>query len=84
MLKFIRVAINKFEFSWLSCKVSFTAELQYSLSERPKLIYNEIPDYIAEWEWVVLLAPSKRQVGFDYIGDQGDTIIVNVMPANWY
>ena len=49
-------------------------ELRYIFKERPEFKIQEIPNYKKEWEWIALLAPSMRQVGFDYITEEGDTL----------
>jgi hypothetical protein len=54
--------------------VGARVELQYIFKERPEFIHKEIPKYLKEWEWIALLAPSMRQVGFDYIVENGDTL----------
>jgi hypothetical protein len=54
--------------------VGARVELQYVFKERPEFIETEIPKYVKEWEWIGLLAPSMRQVGFEYINESGDTV----------
>ena len=49
-------------------------ELQYVFKERPEFTKSEVPKYLKEWEWIALLAPSMRQVGFEYIAENGDTL----------
>jgi hypothetical protein len=48
-------------------------EVRYLFKERPTFFRRDVPKYNKEWEWLALLAPSMRQVGFEYITDQGDT-----------
>jgi hypothetical protein len=45
--------------------------LQYIFNERPEFIRREKPRYLKEWEWVVVLAPAWRQVGYSYTDNQG-------------
>ena len=45
--------------------------LQYVFNERPQFVYHEKPRYLKEWEWIVILAPAWRQVGFSYNNEQG-------------
>ncbi|MCF6171283.1 MAG: acyloxyacyl hydrolase [Bacteroidales bacterium] len=47
--------------------------LQYIFNERPEFIRQEKARYLKEWEWVVVLAPAIRQVGFDYDDPDVDT-----------
>ncbi len=54
--------------------VGVRVELQYVFKERPEFVKTEIPKYAKEWEWIALLAPSMRQVGFEYIAENGDTV----------
>ena len=54
--------------------VGARVELQYVFKERPEFEKHEIPRYKKEWEWIGLLAPSMRQVGFEYIDQSGDTV----------
>jgi hypothetical protein len=49
-------------------------ELQYTFKDRPAFIKNPIPKYEKEWEWIALLAPSMRQVAFEYFNETGDTV----------
>lgn len=49
-------------------------ELRYVFKHRPVFIKKEVPRYLKEWEWIALLAPSMRQVGFEYIAENGDTL----------
>ncbi len=48
--------------------------LQYVFKKEPEKLKNEIPSYKKEWEWLGLLAPSMRQVGFEYMDENGDTL----------
>jgi hypothetical protein len=45
--------------------------LQYIFNERPEFIHHEKPRYLKEWEWIVILAPAWRQVGYSYTDEQG-------------
>lgn len=49
-------------------------ELQYIFKKRPEFQQYEIPKYKKEWEYIALIAPSMRQVAFEYIDDNGDTL----------
>lgn len=49
-------------------------ELRYIFTERPEIQKYEIPKYKKEWEYIALLAPSMREVAFEYVDDNGDTI----------
>lgn len=49
-------------------------EIQYIFNDRPDYIKNAVPEYKKEWEWLALVAPSMRQVGFEYINVEGDTV----------
>lgn len=49
-------------------------ELQYTFNERPAFIKEPVPTYLKEWEWIALVAPSMRQVAFEYINETGDTV----------
>ena len=48
--------------------------LQYVFNERPEFIHQEKPRYLKEWEWIVILAPAIRQVGFDYDNPDVDSL----------
>ncbi len=50
------------------------AELQYLFQQRPEVIYREIPEYQKEWEWIALLAPSKRQLAYIFVSGSSDTL----------
>ncbi|MFH1936798.1 MAG: acyloxyacyl hydrolase, partial [Bacteroidota bacterium] len=54
--------------------VGARVELRYIFSERPVFQVQEIPKYKKEWEFIVLLVPSMRQVGFTYINQTADTV----------
>ncbi len=49
-------------------------EVRYIFKERPEFFVRAIPKYKKEWEWIILAAPSMRQVGFEYIAENGDTL----------
>jgi hypothetical protein len=49
-------------------------EMRYIFKERPEFFVREIPAYLKEWEWIILAAPSLRQVGFEYYDYNGDTV----------
>lgn len=49
-------------------------EVRYIFTERPVFEKVRIPKYNKEWEYIALLAPSMRQVGFDYFDSIGDTL----------
>jgi hypothetical protein len=49
-------------------------ELQYTFKERPAFIKETVAGYLKEWEWIALIAPSMRQVAFEYVDEVGDTI----------
>lgn len=49
-------------------------EVRYIFNERPVFEVFEVPDYNKEWEFIALLSPSMRQVGFDYTDESGDTL----------
>jgi hypothetical protein len=49
-------------------------ELQYTFNERPEFIEKTIPKYLKEWEWIALIAPSMRQVAFEYFEADGDKV----------
>lgn len=51
-------------------------EVRYLLKDRPEFIKREIPVYHKEWEWIILVAPSMRQVGFEYVAENGDTLAI--------
>jgi hypothetical protein len=51
------------------------AELQYLFKERPGFIYRDIPEYQREWEWIALIAPSRRQLGYEFVTPNSDTIV---------
>jgi hypothetical protein len=51
------------------------AELQYLFKERPGIIYRDIPEYQREWEWIALIAPSRRQLGYEFVTPSSDTIV---------
>ena len=48
--------------------------LQYIFNKRPDFIRHEKPKYIKEWEWLVLISPSMRQISFEYF--DSDSILV--------
>lgn len=48
-------------------------EIRYYVNGRPELKWQNIPEYKKEWEYVALLAPALRQVGFLYLNQNGDT-----------
>lgn len=54
--------------------VGARVELQYVFKERPEFIKKEVPRYLKEWEWIALIAPSMRQVAFEYSTENGDTV----------
>ena len=54
--------------------VGAKVELKYIFKERPEFLKQAVPEYLKEWEWIALLAPSMRQVGFTYIAEDGDTL----------
>lgn len=45
---------------------SVLMQLQYIFKSRPDFIKTKIPVYKREWEWVILLAPSWKQLAFAY------------------
>lgn len=51
-------------------------EVEYIFSGRPEYTKREIAPYQKEWEWLILLAPSKKQLGFEYVKRSGDTSAV--------
>ncbi|NOX84548.1 MAG: acyloxyacyl hydrolase, partial [Chlorobi bacterium] len=48
-------------------------ELEYAFGERPEFQKMEIPRYKKEWEWLILIASSMKQVGFYYVSETGDS-----------
>lgn len=40
--------------------------VQYIFKERPSFKTQEVPKYLKEWEWLITVSPSVRQVGFIY------------------
>ncbi len=50
-------------------------EMQYIFNQRPQVIYREIPEYQKEWEWIALIAPSRRQIGYNFVNENSDTIM---------
>lgn len=46
--------------------------LQYVFKERPTYVHTKKPRYLKEWEWIVILAPAWRQVGYGYEDEQGE------------
>jgi len=48
-------------------------ELKYIFNKRTQFIKQTIPTYLKEWEYIALLAPSMKQLGFNYITETGDT-----------
>jgi len=49
-------------------------ELRYVFKDRPLFRQYEIPEYKKEWEYIALIAPSMRQVAFEYVDEKNDTI----------
>lgn len=54
--------------------VGARVELQYTFKQRPVFKKEPVPNYLKEWEWIALIAPSMRQVAFEYIDETGDTV----------
>lgn len=50
-------------------------QISYIFNDRPEIQLYEIPKYQKEWEYIALLAPSMRQVGFEYFSENGDTLV---------
>ena len=53
------------------------AELQYIFNPQPRVIYKDIPDYVKEWEWIALIAPAKKQLGYLHVNEEMDTINIS-------
>ena len=48
-------------------------ELEYIFGGRPELRKTATTKYKKEWEWIILVAPSMKQVGFAYVNQRSDT-----------
>lgn len=48
-------------------------ELEYIFGGRPEFIKKKKAPCKKEWEWLVLAAPSMKQLGFVYVDQRGDT-----------
>ena len=48
-------------------------ELEYIFGGRPDLKKSYIEPYRKEWEWIIQLAPSMKQIGYYYQTSRGDT-----------
>lgn len=53
------------------------AEFQYIFNPQPRVIYKDIPDYVKEWEWIALIAPAKKQLGYLHVNEDLDTLNIS-------
>jgi len=48
--------------------------INYLFNERPEYITRVKPPYLKEWEWLIILSPSIKQVAFSYVDVSDDTL----------